>query len=150
MKDAHPRYDACARSYRYKVFCDPLRNPLKERYGWRVWPELDRNLLQKSAELFIGTHDFSAFGSPVRRNGSTIRTVFESYWTFKNQGIEYQIKANAFLYHMVRRIVFQQVIAASHKIDVDQLDAGLRNKELKIKGLAPASGLYLERVYYEE
>jgi len=145
---AHPRYDARARSYRYQVFCDPLRNPLKERYGWRVWPELDRNLLRKTAELFYGTHDFSAFGSPVRRNGTTIRTIFESIWNFKNDWIEYQITANAFLYHMVRRIVFQQVLVASGKVGVDQLGAGLINKELKIKGLAPSNGLYLERVFY--
>ena len=149
-EESHPRYDACARSYRYQVFCEPLRNPLKERFSWRVWPELDRNLLQTSAELFIGTYDFSAFGSPVRRNGSTIRTVFESFWTFTDEALAYQITANAFLYHMVRRIVFQQVLAALHKINVDQLDSGLRNKELKIKGLAPANGLYLEKVFYEE
>ena len=109
---------------------------------------MDRNLLRKTAELFYGTHDFSAFGSPVRRNGTTIRTIFESNWNFKNDWIEYQITANAFLYHMVRRIVFQQVLVASGKMGVDQLGDGLINKELKIKGLAPSNGLYLERVFY--
>jgi tRNA pseudouridine38-40 synthase len=34
----HPRFDAVSRTYRYEIFCDPVRNPLRERYAWRVDP----------------------------------------------------------------------------------------------------------------
>lgn len=44
--DFHPRYDALARTYRYQIFCQPVRDPLKERYAWRVWPQPDLDALQ--------------------------------------------------------------------------------------------------------
>ena len=34
----HPRFDALSRRYRYRLFCQPLRDPLRERFAWRVWP----------------------------------------------------------------------------------------------------------------
>ena len=47
--DFHPRYDALSRSYRYSIFCRPLRDPLRERYAWRVWPAPELERLQASA-----------------------------------------------------------------------------------------------------
>lgn len=145
----HPRYDAVARTYRYNLFCEPTRNPLKERFAWRIWPELDPGLLQKAAEVFVGTHDFRSFGSPVRKNGTTIRTVYESSWGKASEMISYTITANAFLYHMVRRIVFQQVLAASGKVNIEVLQKGLSGIILEKNGLAPSNGLILEKVTYK-
>lgn len=145
----HPRYDAVARTYRYNMFCEPTRNPLKERYAWRVWPELDLGLLHKAAQVFVGTHDFRSFGSPVRKNGSTIRTVYDSSWAKASEVISYTITANAFLYHMVRRIVFQQVMAASGNGSIEALHKGLSGIVLEKNGLAPSNGLILEQVTYK-
>jgi len=68
--DFHPRFDAASRRYRYHLFCDPVRDPVRERYTWRVWPAADGNLLQSVSPVFLGTHDFAAFGrykwEPVR------------------------------------------------------------------------------------
>src|SRR5512133_399376 len=36
----HPRFDASFRRYRYRLFCLPLRDPLRERFAWRVWPPI--------------------------------------------------------------------------------------------------------------
>jgi len=59
----HPRFDASSRRYRYKSFCQPLRHPLRERFAWRIWPAISGEALAATARLFLGTHDFSAFGS---------------------------------------------------------------------------------------
>jgi tRNA pseudouridine38-40 synthase len=144
----HPRHDAVSRTYRYQVFCEPVRNPLKERFAWRVWPELDWSLLQKAAGIFTGTHDFCSYGSPVSKSGSTIRTVYESYWVIAGEIFTYTISANAFLYHMVRRIVYQQVLAASGKVCLEDLENGLSGINLDKNGLAPSNGLILEKVAY--
>ncbi len=37
----HPRFDAASRRYRYRLFCRNSRDPLRERYAWRVWPAVD-------------------------------------------------------------------------------------------------------------
>jgi len=59
----HPRFDAIARLYRYRLFCQPLRDPMRERFDWRAWPAINTNLLADAAKLFLGTHDFSALAS---------------------------------------------------------------------------------------
>ncbi len=60
----HPRFDASWRKYLYRIYCQPVRDPLLEPYAWRVWPAVDINLLQEVARPLIGTHDFGAFGTP--------------------------------------------------------------------------------------
>ena len=73
----HPRFDATSRRYQYKLFCQPVREPIRESFAWRVWPAIDGDGLCNTAQLFIGRHDFSAFGSPTTPNGSTVRTVIK-------------------------------------------------------------------------
>lgn len=65
----HPRFDAVNRSYRYRILCQPVRDPLRERYAWRVWPKPKVEVLQNVAKTFIGVHDFSSFGTPTRPGG---------------------------------------------------------------------------------
>ncbi|MRR32023.1 tRNA pseudouridine synthase A, partial [bacterium] len=78
--DFHPRFNATARRYRYRLFCQPNRDPLRERYAWRVWPQVDSSLLIQTAARLPGTHDFAAFGSPLKPGGTTIRTIFTAEW----------------------------------------------------------------------
>lgn len=43
----HPRYDASWRKYFYRLYCQPVRQPLLEPYAWRVWPEVELSNLRK-------------------------------------------------------------------------------------------------------
>lgn len=147
----HPRYDARRRSYQYRLYCAAGRNPLRERYAWRVWPSLDAGLLQEAACLFSGAHDFSAFGSPPKPGGSTLRTVYHSAWRAEaHQGLSYEVTANAFLYHMVRRLVYVQVQAGQQRISLAELDRALREAHPLAPGLAPPQGLMLVEVSFEQ
>src|SRR5512142_1833641 len=76
----HPRFEALSRCYRYELFCQPLRDPLREPFAWRVWPTVNAETFANTAQLFLGTHDFSAFGSPTTPRGSTVRTVMKAEW----------------------------------------------------------------------
>jgi tRNA pseudouridine38-40 synthase len=61
------------------------------------------------------------------------------------------ITGNAFLYHMVRRLVYGQVMVGQGKLDVEELTQHLHNpKDEPLQGLAPAKGLTLVRVAYPE
>lgn len=144
----HPRYDAISRSYVYRIYQAAERNPLMDRYAWKIWPALDGKLLEESSRSFIGIHDFSAFGRPMKPGSTTIRKVFESKWVETAEGWEYTISANAFLYHMVRRIVFVQVEVARGNILLKDLVGGFTHHPRLTPGLAPAHGLSLVHVSY--
>jgi tRNA pseudouridine38-40 synthase len=145
----HPRYDATSRSYVYRIYQSSDRHPLLDRYAWRIWPQLDPEKLRTAAEIFLGRHDFNSFGRPMKPGSSTIREVFESNWKETSQGLEYTISANAFLYHMVRRLVFVQVDYARNGFDLERLEKGFSDPQAINPGLAPAHGLTLEHVSYD-
>jgi len=153
----HPRFDATARLYRYRLFCQSLRDPMRERFDWRVWPAINADVLAKTAKLFLGTHDFSAFGSPTTPKGTTVRTVMKAEWQqVSDDGWQFEVQADAFLYRMVRRLVFVQVAVAEGKVSVEAvakslakpLPAGTRSG--LPSGLAPAHGLTLVEVKYKK
>jgi tRNA pseudouridine38-40 synthase len=155
----HPRFDANSRRYRYRLFCEPVRNPIRERFHWRIWPEANVQSLAITARLFLGTHDFSAFGSPTSPRGSTMRTVMKAEWTQADQDEwHFEVQADAFLYRMVRRLVFVQVAVAQGKVSAERIayslakedsaEAGTATFPALPAGLAPAHGLTLIEVTY--
>lgn len=146
--DFHPRYDAEARTYRYHIYHQPQRNPLQERFAWRVWPALNLSLLQEAASLLCGEHNFVAFGAPHKKGGCTVRVVFHAVWEQQAGGLLFEISANAFLYHMVRRLVYVQVLVGSGKHMLDDLAQGVLAAQPQPPGLAPAHGLVLHEVLY--
>ncbi len=156
----HPRFDASSRSYRYRLFCSAVRDPLRERYAWRVWPAITD--LEPLAAIWLGKHDFGAFGTPPKPKGSTMRTVFSAKWTNADDEWTFDIQADAFLYRMVRRLVYVQVAAGQGRIPLDVLVRALKNDPGVTRGigkkgqsynipasLAPASGLTLVEVRYD-
>jgi tRNA pseudouridine38-40 synthase len=144
----HPRYDATYREYCYRVYTDLVRDPLKERYQWRVIQPLNFEDLQQAAQIMIGRHDFTAFGRPPRPTSSTIREVTLSHWVKQGEQLQYHVRANAFLYHMVRRLVFIQVAVAAGKVDLSELANNLERGCPDHPGIAPAHGLELAHVAY--
>ncbi len=152
--DFHPRFDANSRRYIYRLFCQPIRDPLREKLAWRVWPAVNGSLLERTAARLIGTHDFAAFGSPTGTKGTTIRTVTKAEWRNDADEWQFEIQANAFLYRMVRRLVFVQTAVAQGKCSVEAVARSLA-KQAKgparseiPAGLAPAHGLTLVEVIY--
>ncbi|OGO62509.1 MAG: tRNA pseudouridine(38-40) synthase TruA [Chloroflexi bacterium RBG_19FT_COMBO_47_9] len=156
----HPRYDASWRKYFYRIYCQPMRDPFRDPYAWRVWPVVDLNNLREAAQPLIGTHDFSAFGTPPHSGGNTSRCVLETDWKQETPYLVFEIVAHAFLYHMVRRLAFMQVRIAQGKLNISDLinslahgndlvvvTATTSSKRL-VHGLAPARGLILAEVHY--
>ncbi len=147
--DFHPRFDALSRTYRYRLFHDPVRDPLREKFAWRMQSEVNDESLGRTAEIFLGTHDFGAFGSPTSEEGTTARTVTRSEWRKKPDGEwQYEVRADAFLYRMVRRLVFVQVAASLGKCSVREIQLALKGQGKLPAGLAPANGLTLTNVEY--
>jgi tRNA pseudouridine38-40 synthase len=145
----HPRYDASSRGYTYTIIHLPERNPLHERFAWRIWPPMDGLLLNQAARVFIGRFNYSAFGRALKPGSNTVREVFESQWFPTELGWRYEIVANAFLYHMVRRLVYVQVQFAKGNLTIENLNDGLNSNEVMKPGLAPPNGLVLTKVQFD-
>lgn len=148
-EEFHPRYSALARRYRYCLFCDEIRHPLRERYAWRVWPPVSLMDLQVSASYLVGIHDFAAFGTPPRKGGITIREIYEAHWQNEFGGFIFEVLGNAFLYRMVRRLVSLQVeIGQGKKLPKELISFLESGVNAPVTGLAPAYGLTLAEVIY--
>jgi tRNA pseudouridine38-40 synthase len=150
--DFHPRYDARSRRYRYRMFCRPVRDPLRDRFAWRVWPAVDGGRLHQAAGFLAGTYDFAAFGSPPRAQGTTVRTITEAGWQeTEADGWDFVVAGNAFLYHMVRRLVGFQVAIGQGLFPPEALLECLQNPPGEmVQTLAPPNGLTLVEVVYED
>ncbi len=148
--DFHPRYDALSREYQYQILCSPIRNPLRERFTWRVWPEIDVKLMRRASRSLIGSHDFAALGNPHQQGGSTVRNINRAAWKKQGDVLVFKIVGNAFLYHMIRRIVIVVVKIGQGKAQPNALKIFLANPSgPPSQGLAPANGLSLVEVRYE-
>ena len=105
--------------------------------------------MNAAAQTLLGTHDFAAFGGATSAQGSTVRNVREAEWYQNGDELIFEISANAFLYHMVRRIVHALVSVGHGLQNTDFVVNHLQNpSEAPIQGLAPPQGLALVEVCY--
>jgi tRNA pseudouridine38-40 synthase len=147
--DFHPRFSALSRRYQYRIFCRPVRQPLRERFAWRVWPGVKPELLDRAASYLPGEHDFASFGSPPQPGTTTLRQIYSAGWQEQGQDLVFYIVGNAFLYRMVRRLVAFQVEIGQGLREPDELEEFLNlQSEKPALGLAPPHGLTLVEVIY--
>ena len=150
-RDFNARYDALSRTYLYQIYFSPVRLPLRDEFSWRIWPALDIEKLNRISRHFTGIHDFRAFGSPPRKDHSTVREIYSSSWEKQSDdAFCFVIEANAFLYHMVRRIVFLQTAYARESVSEEEIIRAVRYGIDAKPGLAPARGLQLRQVRYPD
>lgn len=148
-EDFHPRFDARFRRYSYSLRVNEHRDPLQNRYCWRVWPPLSLPRLEKASQCLLGLHDFGAFGSPHQPGGCTVRKIELADWKQTDERYQFELTGNAFLYHMVRHIVIILVKIGQKKEDPTLISKFLREPEgPPAQGLAPARGLQLAEVVY--
>jgi len=143
-----PRYRAKWREYRYFIWNGPA-SPLRERSALGVREELDVKAMSQAAKVFVGTHDFSAFGGFDRQPLRTIRSVRISRETKREgQWIAIEVIGNAFLRQMVRRMVAALVRVGHGRASVADVKAALANagKPAFDGDTAPPNGLVLWRV----
>jgi tRNA pseudouridine38-40 synthase len=150
----HPRFDALSRVYQYYIIQCAQRQPLLRYRAWQIYRPLDSNAMQAAASLLVGEHDFGVFGQPPQGE-NTIRQVFVSHWMVESQpyglALTYRIEADAFLQHMVRRIVGMLVDVGRGLLTVAQFETIFRGGVLVgSMTVAPPQGLVLEEVRYPE
>ena len=100
--------------------------------------------------LLLGEHNFEAFSSINRTVKNTVRTVYECYVNFENNSLNFYVKANGFLYNMVRIMVGTLLEYSYGKISYNNIIEAFDTGERTLLGpTAPPQGLYLEKVFYD-
>jgi tRNA pseudouridine38-40 synthase len=146
----HARYSAKGKIYRYRIWSGAVLPPLEVGRAWHVAASLDHEILRSSANVFLGTHDFSGFaanrGKPERDTVRTIRSV-----RVRRSGalLAIEFDGSGFLYKMVRLMVGSLVRCGLGKMDAKTISQWLRFPRVpRSRFSAPPEGLYLVRVRY--
>lgn len=147
----HARFDACGRHYRYILQTAAVRSPLLlGRAGW-THHVLDVAKMQAAAQYLLGEHDFSSFRAAECQAKSPIKTLYHIHIQQKNDLIQLDFHANAFLHHMIRNIVGALVYVGQGRLAVGEFAALLA---MKSRQYAPPTfmpdGLYFTGVDYPE
>lgn len=145
----HARYSAALRSYLYRCRTDD--EILDRNLVW-IAGQLDLTVLNEAAKLFLGEHDFTSFSkfNPELKNRQC--TVFHSEWSQDSGGIvNYRVSANRFLHHMVRYMAGTMVETSRNNFSLEKIKDLLDNPRHEVNIFrAPAQGLILERVSYDD
>jgi tRNA pseudouridine38-40 synthase len=148
--DFHARYAARSRAYRYLLVNRPVRPALAARYaGWFHAP-LDIAPMREAAAQLLGEHDFSAFRAAECQAKSAVRTLHAIGVERSGERIEFRLRANAWLQHMVRNIVGTLVTIGAGRQPAAWAKAVLESRDRTRAAPTFASeGLYLDAVEYE-
>ncbi|MCU0425807.1 MAG: tRNA pseudouridine(38-40) synthase TruA [Candidatus Kapabacteria bacterium] len=147
----HARFQATRREYRYTL--TNHYSVFRRRYAWQQTLAFDASMLNSAAEIFLGKHDFTSFSKLNHDTESYICAVEEARWNEVESGVwHFHVAADRFVYGMVRSLVGAMMDAALHKVTPDDLREALEHKErsLRTTPLAPAQGLVLWRVQYDD
>ena len=100
---AHARFDAVSRTYRYYIHL--AKDPFA-RHSCRCWYKLDVDAMNRAAATLLGRHDFSSFEKTGGANKTDICTVTEASWSAVDPThLVFTITADRFLRNMVRATV---------------------------------------------
>lgn len=148
--DFHARYCAIERCYLYLLLNHPVRPGLHQhKVGWFHQP-LHLESMQTAAQMMVGEHDFSAFRAAECQAKSPVRTVTKLEVTRVGNIVVFELRANAFLHHMVRNIVGCLIYVGKGKFRPDWIGKLLENgKRSEAAPTFSASGLYLAGVAYD-
>jgi len=148
-KDFHARFDAVSRKYIYKLASSV--SVFKKRFVSEIKYPFNPDKLDEIANIFLGTHDFTTF-SKINPDIKNNICIVSERWEHKRSGIHvFHLKANHFLYGMVRSLVGASIDFARGKRTFDDITKALaaKNRSLASPFAAP-TGLYLEEVSYAE
>ena len=144
----HARHAAIARSYLYQV--SRRRSAFAKPFVWWVKDPLDLDRMQQAATRFTGMHDFQAFSDDDPDEKSTDVLIEDVTLADDGDLILIRIGGSHFIWKMVRRMVGVLVEVGKGDLDPDAVHTLLRGRsDLPAKLTAPASGLFLERVFYQ-
>lgn len=145
--DFHPRFEARAKTYEYRMLREEVCSPFEWPYVHHYPYPLEEDRMIRLAAVFTGAHDFSAFAAADESDAagkSKVRTIFSSVLEREPGRLIYRVRGSGFLKHMVRNLVGTLLEAGKGNL------AELETLPPKSGPTAPAKGLFLVEVEYGE
>jgi tRNA pseudouridine38-40 synthase len=144
------RADATSRAYEYRVLPRAESSPLRRTHVLHHPRRLDRAALDQVAAAVQGRHRFTAFTPSRTEHDFFDRTIVTSRWIDRGDELVYQVRANAFLRHMVRVLVGTMLAVGRGDCSIDELHAMLDGAPRSAAfETAPPHGLCLVDVTWE-
>lgn len=149
--DFHARYCSKGKRYIYRLYDSAVRDPFIDRYSVQYKGTLNVDRMNSAAEEFLGRHDFSAFCSAGSDVIDRVREVYEMNVKRENGVVIISVAADGFLYNMVRIMVGTLLEVSEGRFSAESIRAALKDGRRSLAGrTAPAKGLCLDKVFYDE
>lgn len=145
--DAHARFDAVARTYKY--FITTRKSPFDYRFAWNPPYRLDVDAMNAAAARLADYIDFTSFSKLHTDVATNNCRIYEARWTAEGDRLTFSIKADRFLRNMVRAIVGTLVDVGRGKTSVDEFCRIIERKDRCAAGASvPGNALFLWQVDY--
>ena len=146
-EEAHARFDAISREYKYKISLH--KNVFSFNNSYYFKQELDVNKMNEAARILFEYKDFECFS----KSNTDVKTynckILKAEWTYEANELVFTIKADRFLRNMVRAIVGTLIKVGIGKINTDELHDIIKSKNRSQAGASvPGHALYLEKIEY--
>jgi tRNA pseudouridine38-40 synthase len=150
--DFHAQRSATSKEYHYILCLGPIQPPFERDYSLHIPFEVDVDLLQRAANYFVGTHDFTSFANKATEGAASknaVRTIYRIDVVPWQYGVRLEFEGSGFLYKMVRNIVGTLLAICAGKRQLEEIPFLFEAKDRRLSPMgAKASGLFLVKVSY--
>jgi len=147
-KEAHARFDALSRTYRYYISLK--KDPFLKDFTYYRHGEMDIDTMNRASSYLCRQGDFTSFSKSRTQVKTNDCTIYEAGWSREGDILVFRIRANRFLRNMVRAIVGSMLDIGSSRIPPEEMEKIIMAKDRSAAGVsAPAEGLFLENIEYD-
>lgn len=145
--DAHARFDAISRTYKYRISLGKNVFSFNNTYNFKK--DLDLEKMNEASKILFEYSNFKCFS----RSNTDVKTyncnIMEAKWILQQDELVFTIKADRFLRNMVRAIVGTMIEIGTGKMKVEQLHNVIKSKDRSQAGASvPGQALYLTKIEY--
>ncbi len=147
--DAHSRFDAISREYRYHIYT--RKDPFLHDRAYFFPYNIDVEAMQTAAVILQEYSDFTSFSKRNTQVKTFICALYESRWEQTPEGYCYYVKGNRFLRGMVRGLTATMLKVGRGRLDLNVFRSIIEGRDCTLAQFAvPPHGLFLEKVNYPE
>ncbi len=145
--DHHARFSATSRTYHYYI--TQKKDPFHTHDAFYLYGDLDINLMNQAAQMFLTTTDFTSFSKLHTQVKTNNCKVSRAFWSYQGSLLVFEITADRFLRNMVRAIVGTLLDVGRHRLSLNDFQDIINKKNRCSAGTSvPAHALFLDDVTY--
>jgi tRNA pseudouridine38-40 synthase len=150
-EDWHARFSARERRYLYRILNRRAPPGLDQGRVWHVKKPLDAAVMHDAAQILVGHHDFTTFRDLGCQAKSPMKTLDLARVRREGEQVLLEFASRSFLHRQVRSMTGSLAEVGVGRWTADDLRQALEARDRKACGpVAPAAGLYLTQVGYED